>query len=72
MYTVHVISQNIDGGGTEADGGASAPVWLRHCLLLQNDLCSQVSVYKIRSLQLSEPKYPYKRDSLWPLLHLST
>ena len=26
MYTVHVISQNIDSGATEADGGASAPV----------------------------------------------
>ena len=26
MYTVHVISQIIDGGATEADGGASAPV----------------------------------------------
>ena len=26
VYTVHVISQNIDGGATEADGGASAPV----------------------------------------------
>jgi len=23
---VHVISKNIDGGATEADGGASAPV----------------------------------------------
>ena len=23
---MHVISQNIDGGATEADGGASAPV----------------------------------------------
>ena len=26
VYTMHVISQNIDGGATEADGGASAPV----------------------------------------------
>ena len=26
VYTVRVISQNIDGGATEADGGASAPV----------------------------------------------
>ena len=26
MYTVHVIQCNIDGGATEADGGASAPV----------------------------------------------
>ena len=26
LYTVHMISQNIDGGATEADGGASAPV----------------------------------------------
>ena len=26
LYTVHVISQNIDGGATEADGRASAPV----------------------------------------------
>jgi len=26
VYTVHVISQNIYGGATEADGGASAPV----------------------------------------------
>ena len=26
MYTVHVISQIVDGGATEADGGASAPV----------------------------------------------
>ena len=25
LYTVHVISQNIDGGATEADGEASAP-----------------------------------------------
>ena len=26
VYTMQVISQNIDGGATEADGGASAPV----------------------------------------------
>ena len=26
VYTVHMISQNIDGGPTEADGGASAAV----------------------------------------------
>ena len=26
VYTVHVIYQDIDGGATEADGGASAPV----------------------------------------------
>ena len=26
MYTVHVISKNIDGRATEVDGGASAPV----------------------------------------------
>ena len=26
MYTVHVTCQDIDGGATEADGGASAPV----------------------------------------------
>ena len=26
VYTMHVINQNIDGGATEADGGASAPV----------------------------------------------
>ena len=26
VYTMHVTSQNIDGGATEADGGASAPV----------------------------------------------
>ena len=26
VYTVHMISQSIDGGATEADGGASAPV----------------------------------------------
>ena len=26
MYTVLVISQNIDSGATEADGGASVPV----------------------------------------------
>ena len=26
VYTVHMISQNIDGGATEADGGACAPV----------------------------------------------
>jgi len=26
VYNVHVISKNIDGGATEADGGASAPV----------------------------------------------
>ena len=26
VYTMHVISQIIDGGATEADGGASAPV----------------------------------------------
>ena len=26
VYTVHVISQNIDGWATEADGGARAPV----------------------------------------------
>ena len=26
VYTVHVISQIIDGGAIEADGGASAPV----------------------------------------------
>ena len=25
-YTVHVTCQDIDGGATEADGGASAPV----------------------------------------------
>ena len=26
VYTIHVICQDIDGGATEADGGASAPV----------------------------------------------
>ena len=26
LYTVHVTCQDIDGGATEADGGASAPV----------------------------------------------
>ena len=26
VYTVHVTCQDIDGGATEADGGASAPV----------------------------------------------
>ena len=26
VYTMHVISQTIDGGAREADGGASAPV----------------------------------------------
>ena len=26
VYTVHVITQNIDGVATEADGGASVPV----------------------------------------------
>ena len=26
VYTVHMISQNIDGGTTEADGEGSAPV----------------------------------------------
>ena len=26
VYTVHMISQSIDGGATGADGGASAPV----------------------------------------------
>ena len=26
VYTVHVISQIIDGGAIEVDGGASAPV----------------------------------------------
>ena len=26
VYTMHVIKQNVDGGATEADGGASAPV----------------------------------------------
>ena len=26
MCTVHVVSPNIDGRATEADGGASAPV----------------------------------------------
>ena len=26
LYTVHVTCQVIDGGATEADGGASAPV----------------------------------------------
>ena len=26
VYTVHVTCQDIDGGTTEADGGASAPV----------------------------------------------
>ena len=26
VYTVHVTCQDVDGGATEADGGASAPV----------------------------------------------
>ena len=26
VYTIHVICQDIDGGATEGDGGASAPV----------------------------------------------
>ena len=26
LYTVHVTRQDIDGGATEVDGGASAPV----------------------------------------------
>ena len=26
VYTIHVIYKDIDGGATEADGGASAPV----------------------------------------------
>ena len=26
VYTVHMTCQDIDGGATEADGGASAPV----------------------------------------------
>ena len=26
VYTLHVTCQDIDGGATEADGGASAPV----------------------------------------------
>ena len=26
VYTIHVICQDIDGGATEADGGASVPV----------------------------------------------
>ena len=26
VYTVHVTCQDIDGGATEADGGANAPV----------------------------------------------
>ena len=26
LYTMHVISQTIDGGAREADGGTSAPV----------------------------------------------
>ena len=31
---MHVISQNINGGATEADGGASAPVGLSVATLL--------------------------------------
>ena len=31
VYTVHVTCQDIDGGATRADGGASAPVHGPQC-----------------------------------------
>ena len=53
VYTVHVTCQDIDGGATEADGGASAPVgpsvatplimrWMLLVYILMKVLCQWV------------------------------
>ena len=45
VYTVHVISQNIDGGTTEADGGASAPVGLSVATPLLEFIVIEIEIY---------------------------
>ena len=46
VYTMHVISQNIDGGATEADGGASAPVGPSVAMPLMTTTVSE-QIYKL-------------------------
>ena len=66
VYTVHVISQNIDGGAkeadggaTEADGGASAPVGPSVATPLGVDYYSFASVTSHSEIHSVDYTLPY-------------
>ena len=50
VYTMHAISQNIDGGATEADGGASAPVGPSVSTPLTKTTVNTVKVFNLKGL----------------------
>ena len=73
VYTVHMISQNIDGGATETDGGASAPVGPGVATPLSEFLfCHAVTLRRSRDQSLSLFSRPLAHVSLHlPLPHLT-
>ena len=56
MYTIHVMCQDIDGGATEADGEASAPVGpsVATPLVSLICICQHNNILRIIGLDLDE------------------
>ena len=50
VYTVHVTCQDIGGGATEADGGASAPVGPSVATPLSDTSESKIYIARLRQL----------------------